>query len=148
MYMRMDAKFLPRIPHHQSCGYTRMVKEGNDIGLYFDEDKVTTVVVYDENHFSVDGGVREIRAQYNPEKKKWAFGENIRFTPKGEPWEATVSDKFDQDGYRIINPQNCCKADFMNCVRFFKSVRDFYLSNENERKNIDYPCHQSKQVER
>lgn len=62
MLLRMDAKCLPRVPAHQNLSYTRMLKEGQNIGLYFDEQKVTTIVVHDENHFSVDSGVREIRA--------------------------------------------------------------------------------------
>ena len=148
MFLRIDVKFLPRVPVHQNLGYTRMLKEGQDIGLYFDEQKVTTIVVHDENHFSMDSGVREIRAQYHPEKKKWAFGERIWFTAKGEPWEATEADKFDADGYRIIEPRNCSKEDFMGCVNFFKRVREFYRSPENESKNIDYIFRQSQQRSR
>ena len=70
MFLRMDVKFLPRVLIHQNLGYTRMFKEGQDIGLYFDEQKMTTIVVHDENHFSMDSGVRKRRAQYHPETKE------------------------------------------------------------------------------
>lgn len=39
VFLRMDVKFLLHVPIHQNLGYTRMLKEGQDIGLYFDEQK-------------------------------------------------------------------------------------------------------------
>lgn len=134
---REDVEYLPRIPDIQNFGYTRMVKEDNGIALYFDEEKITTVDVYSENHFSFDAGVREVYAQYNPEKKEWSFSEHIRFKPNGQPWEASKFDEFNEDGNRIIDILNCSKPEFVKCVKFFRNVRGFYKSNEKERKNID-----------
>ena len=122
------------LPRNSVCGFqcTKMVRAADGIQIFNDDVLITTVKFDDENNIDCDIGTRLVRGEYDEKKKKWVFSENIWFQ-NGHPYQSSRFDKFGKNGYRIMNGTNSSLYEINECRIFFNTVRNFYLSGEQER---------------
>lgn len=96
--------------------YTSMKRVGDNIELIDSkyDDCTATVEVENVNHFECFNGHYKLTGEYDTGNKKWDVG---LWSLGKEPTKIK-----DKEGIK-------------SCARFFNAVRNFYLSNENERNN-------------